>query len=69
MESPHKPNGHRDIAAASLASLAATLVAIRAHADDVHEDTQSSSVGHPDQDDSSIDADGEHAPPTHRWMN
>jgi hypothetical protein len=59
MESPHKSNAHREIAAASLASLAATLAAIRSHAGDVHEGTQTSSEEGSDQDDSSFDADGE----------
>jgi hypothetical protein len=69
MESAHKSNTHRDIAAASLASLAATLAAIRAHAGDVHGDTQTSSHEDADQDDSSFDADGEQPPLMLRLMS
>ena len=69
MDSPHKPNTHRDIAAASLASLTATLSAIRAHAQGGHEGAQTSSDEHLDQDDSSVGADGEHRPLMRRWMS
>lgn len=69
MGSPHKPDAHRDIAAAALASLAATLAAIQAHASDEHEDTRASSNARLDQNDSSFDADGDHASPTRRLMS
>lgn len=62
MGSLHKFNAHRDVAAASLASLAATLAAIRAHADDGQGDTQASSLEGSDQDHSSFGAEGEQAP-------
>jgi hypothetical protein len=55
VENPHTSHAHRDIAAASLASLAATLAAIRAHAGDA----QTSSHEGSDQDDSSFGADGD----------
>ena len=69
MSSPHKPDAHRDIAAATLASLAATLVAIQAHAGDVHEDMQTSSPKQSDQDDSGVDTDARHASPMSRSMS
>lgn len=69
MESLHEPDAHRDIAVASLASLAATLAAIQAHAGDEHEDTQVSSNERLEQTDSSFGAEGDHASPTHRLMS
>lgn len=69
MERPHKSNAHGAIAAASLASLAATLAAIRAHADDVHEDIQASLQEGSDQDDSHFGADGEQPPLMRRLMS
>lgn len=69
MDSPHKPNAHCDIAAASLASLTATLSAIRAHTRDGHEDTQTSSDEYRDQNDSSFGADGKHKPLMRRLMS
>lgn len=69
MDSAHKPNTHRDIAAASLASLTATLAAIRTHARDGHGDTQTSSSESLDQDDLSFGADDEHEPLIRRLMS
>jgi aminoglycoside phosphotransferase (APT) family kinase protein len=69
MESPHEPNAHRDIAAARLASLVATLAAIKAHGDDGHDNAQTFSNEHLNQTDSSLGTHGDHAPPMRRQMS
>jgi hypothetical protein len=65
MDSPHKPDAHHAVAAATLASLAATLAAIQAHAGNA----QTLPDDGPDEDDSSYGADTRQAPPMRRTMS